>query len=338
MNLITRAWGDYNFRPAAVYPSAAVAAAADPRKQWDYVVVATKALPDRHDEAALVEPLVGPASALVLLQNGVGVEEPYRRRFPFAPIVSGIVFMSAEQVQLGTVRQNLGTRLVLGPYASAPAPAGDDHDDDDEAHDLLLAARGGAAAAQLASWFTGPGAVPGVEVLAAPGALQTARWRKLAINAAMNPSAVLCGGRGSGEMVADAELRAHLAGVMREIWDAVPQILGVAAAAAADDEKKKEDEEFEHAGAGGEVERAEPERPEAVLDLFARSSGASGARPSMLQDWEAGRPLELEVILGNPVRIARARGVELPRTQSLYALMRSAQALRNGRLRGGGRL
>jgi len=36
----------------------------------------------------------------------------------------------------------------------------------------------------------------------------------------------------------------------------------------------------------------------------------------------------LEVILGNPVRIARERGVSLPRMQTLYALLRSAQATR----------
>lgn len=321
MHLTTRAWGDYDFRPAAVYPSAAAAAAASPPKEWDYVVVATKALPDRSDEAALVEPLVGAASALVLVQNGVGVEEPYRRRFPSTPIVSGIAFMSAEQVRPGIVRQIIGTRLVLGPYASvsapAPAPAAAADDDQplaskDETQDLV-AARGTAAAGRLAGWLTGLGGVRDVEVLAGPGPLQTARWRKLAINAALNPSAVLCGGRGSGEMVADEELRAHLAGVMREIWDAVPRILG----------------------ARDELQNAEAEHPEAVLDLVARTSGS---RPSMLQDWEAGRPLELEVILGNPVRIARARGVELPRTQSLYALMRSAQALRDGRLGGGERL
>lgn len=42
----------------------------------------------------------------------------------------------------------------------------------------------------------------------------------------------------------------------------------------------------------------------------------------MLLDWEAGRPLELEVILGNPVKIARAKGFEMPRLQSMYALLK----------------
>lgn len=50
----------------------------------------------------------------------------------------------------------------------------------------------------------------------------------------------------------------------------------------------------------------------------------------MLLDWEANKPLEIEVILGNPLRIARKMGVDLPRAQTLYALLRSAQKLRHG--------
>jgi ketopantoate reductase len=35
--------------------------------------------------------------------------------------------------------------------------------------------------------------------------------------------------------------------------------------------------------------------------------------------------MELEVILGNPVRIAKEKGLEMPRLQALYALLRKAQ-------------
>jgi 2-dehydropantoate 2-reductase len=45
----------------------------------------------------------------------------------------------------------------------------------------------------------------------------------------------------------------------------------------------------------------------------------------MLLDWEQGKKMELEVILGNPIRIAREKGLEMPRMQSLYALLRMAQ-------------
>jgi ketopantoate reductase len=64
-------------------------------------------------------------------------------------------------------------------------------------------------------------------------------------------------------------------------------------------------------------------KPEAILKSTERNRGS---KPSMLVDWEAGRPMELEVILGNPIRIARRHGVEMPRLQSMYALLKSAQA------------
>ena len=45
----------------------------------------------------------------------------------------------------------------------------------------------------------------------------------------------------------------------------------------------------------------------------------------MLLDWEQGKKMELEVILGNPYRIAKAKGLEMPRLHALYALLRKMQ-------------
>ena len=49
----------------------------------------------------------------------------------------------------------------------------------------------------------------------------------------------------------------------------------------------------------------------------------------MWLDWEAGKKMELEVILGNPIRIAREKGFEMPRLQTLYALLKMAQTNRD---------
>lgn len=45
-----------------------------------------------------------------------------------------------------------------------------------------------------------------------------------------------------------------------------------------------------------------------------------GKPPSMLQDVQHGRPIEVEAILGNAVRIARDVKVEVPYLRLLYAL------------------
>ena len=295
VELKTHSFGDYTFRPEAAFPS--VDAAAQAGKDWDFIFVTTKALPDVNDDSAMIAPLVGPKSCIVLIQNGVGVEEPFRRRFPHAPIVSAVTVVSAEQTSPGVIRQNRWTRISIGPYTDGlgkdEAAAG--------GPEKLLARRGATSTEQLTRWWTDLGGIRDVEPHDEVG-LQMVRWHKLCINAAMNPSAVLSGGRGNADMATDPELRRHLAAVMQEIWDAAPRILG----------------------------RGFPEESMATPERILRSTERNtGARPSMLLDWEAGKPMELEVILGNPVRIARERGVELPRLQTLYALLRSAQEMRN---------
>lgn len=310
----THTFGDYTFTPAAVYPS--VPAAASSSREWDYVVVTTKALPDRTDDSSLIAPLIGAKTTIVLIQNGVGVEEQYRRRFPNSPIISAVTVISAEQTSPGTIRQNRWTRVHMGPYTDS-ASMGEIRSGAAETTGVIdavgssnvhidLGRRGTEAVKRLADWMGQLGGIRDAEVTDEIG-LQTIRWHKLCINAAFNPSSVLSGGIGNADMVMDPELRLHLAGVMKEIWDAAPKILG-------------RDDPFQ--GLAG---------PEKILKSTERNKGS---KPSMLLDWEAKRPLEIEVILGNPVRIARARGVELPRMQSLYALLRSAQGLREKGVKG----
>lgn len=301
--LQTHSFGDYTFTPHAVFPSVTAAtpssspstsSASVPKDGWDYVIVTTKALPDKSDDSALIAPLVSSKSCIVLIQNGVGVEEPYRKRFPRNPILSAVTVVSAEQIKQGTIRQNRWTRISLGPYGdglsgSTSASGG--------MKEVLN--RGYECMEDLARWWTAYGGIKDVETHTEIE-LQTIRWHKLCINAAFNPTAVMSGGRGNADQLKDPELREHILGIMNEIRDAAPKVLGKPFPASL----------------------ATPEK------IIKSSERNTGAKPSMLLDWEAGRPMELEVILGNPVRIARQAGVEMPRLQSLYALLRSMQKAR----------
>ena len=57
-------------------------------------------------------------------------------------------------------------------------------------------------------------------------------------------------------------------------------------------------------------------------------------KTSMLQDYEAGRELEVEAILGNAVRLAAEHGVPVPHMESCYALLKSVNRIgRNGKER-----
>jgi 2-dehydropantoate 2-reductase len=295
--LQTHSFGDYHFRPYAVYPSISAAASASdcPEDGWDYVVVTTKALPDVTDDSKDIEPLVrkgGPEkTCIVLIQNGVGIEEAHRQRFPANPIVSTVTIISAEQLKHGVVRQNRWTRISMGPYSDGLGG------NSQEAKKLNE--KGAECVQQLCQLFAKIGKIRDAENYDEI-ALQQVRWHKICINASFNPSSVLSGGVGNADMVMDPELREHIRGVMDEVFVAVPRILGVS---------------FPD-------KLASPER---ILKSTERNTGS---KPSMLLDWEANRPMELEVILGNPIRIARRHGVEMPRMQTLYALLKSAQGAR----------
>jgi 2-dehydropantoate 2-reductase len=108
-------------------------------------------------------------------------------------------------------------------------------------------------------------------------------------------------------MALDDELYLHLKGVMEEVLTTAPKVLG-----------KPFPAEFASA--------------EQLLKSTQKNT--SGSKPSMALDWEQGKRMELEVILGNPIRVARERGLEMPRMQSLYALLRMAQGNRERRKEG----
>ena len=290
LQLRTHSFGDYTFRPREVYAS--IDAAGGAPHAWDYVVVATKALSTDGGAAEFVRPVVRDSTALVLVQNGVDVERPFRAAFPHTPIISAVTVISAALEGPATVTQFRWTRISFGPYVEDLRGGAET----DAARTLL--ARGEEGARTMAELLT-RGGIKDAEVYDALH-LQMVRWHKLCINASMNVSGVLAGGRGNADMVRDPVLRAHIEACMHEVLEAAPRVFG----------------------------RALPDKlatPEAIL----RSTESNtGSLSSMVQDWLAGRPLELEAILGNAVRLGEAHDAPMPRLHAMYALLQSAQAQR----------
>ncbi len=58
---------------------------------------------------------------------------------------------------------------------------------------------------------------------------------------------------------------------------------------------------------------------------------AGGGKGSMLQDVEAGRATEIDVISGAVLNKAREAGVEVPVTHALYALVTGLERVRGQR-------
>ncbi|KAF2805189.1 2-dehydropantoate 2-reductase [Mytilinidion resinicola] len=277
-------YGDYTFTPTHTFANPDEARRSN--ISWDYILVSTKALPDVSNDSEILEGLVGDNTAIVLVQNGLGVEAPYAKRFPKATICSAVTIVSAAQTSHGKIKHNRWTRINVGPYLP--------HLDtgDTKASDAEAIARNDKFVELLKE-----GGVKDADAYD-HAKLQLVRWHKIAINASMNPSSVLSGGTPNGAMALDDELYRHLKGVMDEVLSTAPKVLG-----------KPFPKEF------------------ATTEQLLRSTqkNTSGSKPSMALDWEQGKRMELEVILGNPIRVARERGFEMPRMQSLYALLRMAQ-------------
>lgn len=119
-----------------------------------------------------------------------------------------------------------------------------------------------------------------------------ARWQKLIWNAPFNPISVLGGGISTEEML-DQEETALLA---RRVMEEVRAV----------------------AASEGHV------LDESVVDQNINDTvKMKPYKTSMLLDYEAKRPMEVEAILGNALRIARKNGVFVCHMQTLYALLKS---------------
>ncbi|KAG9291109.1 hypothetical protein G9A89_012981 [Geosiphon pyriformis] len=66
------------------------------------------------------------------------------------------------------------------------------------------------------------------------------------------------------------------------------------------------------------------ELPDSLIDRYVELTRKleGGHKPSMLLDCERGNPMEIEAILGNPVQIAKEKGIEVPYLQTLYTLLK----------------
>jgi len=271
-------FGDYKWMPTRTFPNPS-----DARKagvKWDYVVVSTKALPDVSDDSELADGLIGEETAVVLIQNGIGVEEPYAQRFPSAVILSAVTITSAAQPEPGFIQHHRFTRINSGAYP-------EDHEKATSKNnvfvDLLTKA--------------------GIDDASAYSAqkLQMLRWHKVAINAAFNPSSVLSYETDNPSMVQDADMYEHMKGVIEEVLEVAQKLTG---------------------------SQLPKEFPTAAQILDNAKKSPKGSYPSMLADWRGQKKMELEVILNNPIKMARSKGLAVPRLQTMYALLRRAQATR----------
>ncbi len=134
----------------------------------------------------------------------------------------------------------------------------------------------------------------GIRCQATPDII-TARWQKCVWNAAFNPLSVLSGGLDTASML---ETGQPFVRVLME------EICRIAAAL------------------------GHPLSADLVDRMIENTRAMPPYKTSMLLDFEAGRALETEAILGNAVRAGRRAGVSIPHLESVYALMQFREKTR----------
>jgi 2-dehydropantoate 2-reductase len=281
-----------SWRPTRILPhvpSATDDAATSGPAVYDYIVVATKNIPDVSPVADLIGPAVrDPATAIVLLQNGLNIEEPIHARFPSHVVLSAVSLISATVTGPATVRHDDVDVARCGPFVSRATTGGA----------FLVAAA--AAATARAQDFVARYNAGGRVRWEFDGNVRATRWRKLVYNASFNSVSAMLGGMDT--------VRMRMSGAVIEglVKPAMREVVRVARADG--------------------VSLSEKEEVEGFVDRMVRTDPLeTWFVPSMGQDARRGALMEVETIVGEPVREAAKLGVDVPVLRTLYAALQGLQ-------------
>jgi 2-dehydropantoate 2-reductase len=266
--------GDFNARPRCARQPEEIGVS-------DVVLVGLKTT--ANDQfSRLLPPLVGPKTAVVTLQNGLGNEEQLAKLFPAGQILGGLCFVCLNRVEPGVIHHIGHGRIVLGEFQRWPEP---------RTHDIASMIRHAGVPCEVTD------------------DLSRAHWEKLVWNIpfnglgvagsvgidALRPGSVPAG-RQRGPCLTTDKLLADRAWatIVRELMQ---EIILTARA----NGFKMNDDLIET-----QIERTVP-------------MGAYKA--STLIDFERGQPLELESLFLEPLRQAKEAGVDTPRLRDLCSLL-----------------
>ncbi|MEO5339990.1 MAG: 2-dehydropantoate 2-reductase [Magnetococcus sp. MYC-9] len=177
--------GDHHFRPDQVLERVT-----DFAGYPDYILVALKVLKET-PTAEIIRPVVGPKTTILLLQNGVEIEDRVADAFPENELLSGLAFVCLSRTAPGHIEHTCYGHLTIGRFPSGPSEA----------------------AQQLSRLFETAGtACPVTDNIALE------RWKKLVWNAAFNPVSVL-GQATTREILSQPHTARLVQRIMREVCE-----------------------------------------------------------------------------------------------------------------------
>lgn len=170
-------------RPALVFGSTAEIGPVD-------LVVVTLKTTNNAALPRLLPPLLGPQTAILTLQNGLGSDEALAGLFGAERIIGGLAYIGCTRTAPGEVTCHHSSSLTLGEFARPPAE------------------RTRSLAAQFAA--------AGVQTKVAEN-LDSARWHKLVWNVPFNGLSIAAGGVTTDRICADPLLTAEARALMAEV-------------------------------------------------------------------------------------------------------------------------
>jgi 2-dehydropantoate 2-reductase len=219
--------------------------------------------------------VINPNTTIVVAQNGVGNEDPFRERYPQNSIISCGIWIKAVQDAPGVFRTYVKEHTDLGLFPNPQVDA------------LLEQQRVETYAALLRLGGTSISLAPNVQIQ---------KWEKVIGNIFWNPvSAIIRQKMGVDFLNSSTEAERFGKALMLDVI-AVGNRAGVP---------------LDESIADNYIE-------------FTRNMG--NVEPSMLYDLKAGLPLEIDVIVGTPMRKAREFGMEVPTLSAVYALVMAVQS------------
>lgn len=281
---------------------------------YDYVVCTFKNVPDHQSASSVIRPFLrkgeGRGPTIVLLQNGVGIEDEVQRSLVEEEglargVISAVAWIGANLVDGGTrVTHGALERLEFGSYS----PSGQTEEDKvalDQFAKIYLAGGGGGKA------------VDDIEAI---------RWQKILWNASWGGLSTLA--RQPVAALLTPDTLHYSVGVVRRI---MLEILYVARACGIGEER------FPASSVDQAVNiTLKTSQIQGVGDGVKGGNLAADFKPSILLDLENGRPMELEPIVGNVVRMARRTGVDTPRLDLILASLKPSQVQAIEKAGGGG--
>ncbi|WP_017661020.1 putative 2-dehydropantoate 2-reductase [Baaleninema simplex] len=229
----------------------------------DVVVLALKTT-QNYRLPKLLPSVLADDGVVLVLQNGLGVEDEVAEIVGGDRVVGGLCFICSNKVGPGHIRHLDYGPIALADYTPGYEPLG-------------VTSRLEAIGTDFKQ--------AGIEIQFHKDLL-LARWKKLVWNIPFNGLSVVLDAK-TDRLIFDADCRQAVESLMAEV---------VRGAAACD--------------------RTVPES--FVSNMLTTTEKMNPYLTSMKLDYDAGRSLEVEAIVGNPLRIADRAGVRLPQIELLY--------------------